>query len=155
MFRNEENSRQNGSSAVIAPDIKPSPASALRSSRRWPRKACARGLLCFNRVLPNGRTDSAACPIQNVSLTGIAFEYDAPLKVGTLGSVCYKGVSGQNVMIGCTIRQCRDMGQGRYVIGAHLDRKLSSEDEKPDRSNNGREVGFVVRPRKLQYAAGA
>jgi hypothetical protein len=153
MFSHEETIRTvGGASAVFSPVIRPLPTSSLRSSRRCPRKVCARGLLCFTRTTPNGRTDSAACPIQNVSVTGIAFEYDEPLKVGSLGSICYRTASGQPVMIGCTIRQCRDMGGGKFVIGAHFDRKLGSEEDKPDRSNSGRDFGYVTRPRRLRTA---
>jgi hypothetical protein len=155
MFRHENSPHHTGpATALVSREIKALPTSSLRTPRRFPRKVCARGQLCFARIMPNGRSDSAACPIQNVSLSGIAFEYDSPLKIGSLGTICYKAKSGQPIIIGCTIKQCRDMGGGRFSIGVHFDRKLSSEDDKPDRTNNGRDVGFVVRPRQLRNGDG-
>jgi hypothetical protein len=136
----------------ITPDsvVAPGPHAGVRCRRRNLRKQCGRSLLCFSRELTGGRVDQVACPIINISTTGVAFEFDEPLNPGTGGAVAYRAVNGRAVHVNCVVRQCRPNDNGRYMIGARFDRKLHELEDKPTHSSVGKEIAPGVRPRKLR-----
>ena len=130
--------------------VEPGVYTALRCRRKHKRKDCSKSMLCFGRQMSCGRSDQAACPIVNISASGIAFEYDEQLEEGCKGFVAYRSVSGRPVQITCVVRQCRRACRGRYIIGVELDRKLQFDEAKPAYASHGREIAPNTRPRRLR-----
>jgi hypothetical protein len=136
-----------------APNRLASPlASTLRCKRLGPRKACSRIAVCFSTDPSTGPVEQVECPVFDISVTGIAIEFDRPLKSDARGSISFWSVGLQPVRVGCTVRRCRQDGRGHYVLGLRFDRRLGPDEVRPAPLREGREVAPGARPRKLRCA---
>jgi hypothetical protein len=140
------------SDCAIVPlgDRKLGTQAVLRSRRRNHRRSCGRSMLSFTHELPGGRADHIACPIVDISTTGVAFEFDEAVEQGAGCGVAYRTIDGRPVHVNGLVRQCRYAGPGRYIVGVRFDRKLQPNEDKPAHSSLGREIAPGVRPRKLR-----
>ncbi len=127
--------------------------STLRSRRKSPRKDCERIHVCFSPDLPSGLVEHAECPVVNMSATGFAIEYDREIKPGIAAYISYQTVGHLPVRISCTVRRCKPLEGGLYVIGIQLDRKLEHVERRPVKVGPGREVFPGIRARKLRTPA--
>jgi hypothetical protein len=125
-------------------------AATVRCKRGSPRSPCDGVHVCFSVERRLGEVEYVECPLIDISATGLAVEYDQKLEFGTTGYIAYWTVGHQPVRVSCTIRQCRMLDEGRYLLGIKLDRKLNFEERRPARLRLGREVVPGVRPRKLR-----
>lgn len=142
------------SGSVILPERGSSsvPARMLRSRRVSPRKGCENVHVCFSPETPSGLVDNAECPLINISSLGMAVEYDKPLRKGTSAHVSYYSITRIPVHVGCMVRHCDTLDNGRYLIGLRMSRTLKYEERKPMRVGHGRVVSPTVRARKLKPA---
>jgi hypothetical protein len=140
------------SSHVILPDSAPGRAESavVRSRRACPRKNCEDVHVCFSPESESGLPDNAECSVLDISVTGMAIEYDRPLARGVSANVSYYTISRIPVRVSCTVRHCAAKDNGYFQIGLQLNRPLKFEERKPMRIGAGRVVSPHVRARKLQ-----
>jgi PilZ domain-containing protein len=138
--------------AAIQPERGSSSAEAhtLRSRRTNPRKGCENVYVCFSPQTETGLPDNAECLLLNVSASGMAIEYDRPLKKGVSAYVSYYSASRVPVNVGCVVQHCDLQTSGHYVVGLRTNRPLKHEERKPMRVGAGRVVSPHVRARKLK-----
>jgi hypothetical protein len=125
-------------------------ATAVRCRRGGTRRPCDGVHICFSPEFASGRVEHVDCPVRNVSAGGFAIEFDGPLEMGLAGHVTYRTLSGLPVHIGCTVRHCKPLGAGRFLVGLKLDRRLQPDELRPARARQGRELAPGLRPRRLR-----
>ncbi|HKQ49247.1 MAG TPA: PilZ domain-containing protein [Phycisphaerae bacterium] len=123
---------------------------ALRSRRTNPRRECENVHVCFSPQTQTGLPDNVECPLLNISASGMAIEYDRPLKKGVSAYVSYYSISRVPINIGCVVQHCDLQTSGHYIIGLRTNRPLKYEERKPMRVGAGRVVSPHVRARKLR-----
>ncbi len=121
----------------------------LRSKRGSSRKGCEDVHICF---CPNDisiRPEYVECPLIDMSDRGFAIEFDLLIRAGVRGMIAYRTVSRRPVHISCGVRNCRSVGEGRYIVGIRLDRRLDFEERRPAKYVPGRAVAPGIQARKL------
>ena len=96
------------------------------------------------------RPEYVECPLIDISERGLAIEFDQVVRVGVRGMIAYRTVSRRPVHISCGVRNCRPVGEGRYVVGIRLDRRLDFEERRPAKVVPGRPVAPGIQARKLR-----
>ncbi|HVP12580.1 MAG TPA: PilZ domain-containing protein [Phycisphaerae bacterium] len=128
----------------------PSSSQTVRGKRSSPRRAGEGIHVCYSPQVQLGRVEHVECPVIDMSVGGLAIEFDQRLSVGVMGYVAYWTMSRQPVRVSCTVTRCEALGNGRFRLGLKLDRKLNFEERRPARMRPGRDLMPGVHPRKLR-----
>lgn len=134
----------------VAPRNDESMTSVARSRRRTARHGCERIHVCFTPLGPDGKSDNVECPVIDMSKGGLAIEFDQSIASGTPCRIAYRTISQNPVQISGTVRNCRDIGDGRYRLGIRLARNLTAEELRPARRRDGRDIAPGIRARPLR-----
>ena len=143
------------SGATIRPETTgdSSQAQTIHGRRANPRRQLHGACVCFSPDLASGKTEHAECPVIDISAAGLAIEYDAEIDTGMAGIISYLTLSHRPMQLSCTVQNCVPLGNGHYLLGLKLDRRLTLEERQLTRSGPGRQVAPGVRTRKLGPAS--
>ncbi len=122
----------------------------LRCRRSNVRKECDQVSVCFSVQLALGRVDHVECPVFDVSVKGVAIEFDKKVEPGIRGYISFWTLGHRSVRVGGCVRRCKALQDGRFLLGIELDRKLAREERSPAKKRPGREIAMGMRPRKLR-----